>query len=50
MKLTDEEKKIIVYALDVLKKEYEDLLIYQPKFKTLKTDIDMCNKLIKKIK
>lgn len=50
MKLTDEEKKLMAYALDVLKKEYEDLLIYQPKFKTLKADIDMCNKLIKKIK
>ena len=50
MKLTDEEKKLMVYALEIVKKDYQDLLEYQPKFKTLKASIDMCNKLIKKIK
>lgn len=50
MKLTDEEKKLLVYALEVFKKETEDLLAYQPKFKTLKPRIDMCNQLINKIK
>ena len=50
MKLTDEEKKLIVHALHIVKKDYEDLLEYQPKFKTLKASIDMCNQLINKIK
>jgi hypothetical protein len=50
MKLTEKEKELIVHALDVLRKEYEELLDYQPKFKTLKPSIDMCNQLINKIK
>jgi len=50
MKLTDEEKQLIVHALQIVKKDYEDLLEYQPKFKTLKANIDMCKQLINKIK
>jgi len=50
MKLTEKEKQLIVHALEIVKKDYQDLLEYQPKFKTLKADIDMCNQLINKIK
>jgi len=50
MKLTEKEKELIVHALQIVKKDYEDLLEYQPKFKTLKPSIDMCNNIIKKIK
>jgi len=50
MKLTEREKELIVHALHIVKKDYEDLLEYQPKFETLKASIDMCNNIIKKIK
>jgi len=50
MKLTEREKELIVHAIHIVKKDYEDLLEYQPKFKTLKASIDMCNNIIKKIK
>lgn len=50
MRLTEKEKEILMIALTILKEESESLLEEQPRFRSMKENVNVCTHLIEKLK